>query len=108
MSSNLSPAAKLTALVLAAPKLKPYDDSQDLRPYCALRRASVAMHGVGHGAALVDVAAELGFTPDGAVGIMNGWDRAEGTLPPFTEQDSNEYLAGEQLGERLHALVHSS
>jgi hypothetical protein len=106
MSTNLSPEQYLTALVLAAPRKKPYGDTEDMRPYCALMRANVARG--NHHYNLIAFAVELGFSRAQARGIMRGWDMADGRRPGLEENAAawpRETAAGEKIGRRLHALV---
>jgi hypothetical protein len=106
MSDNLSPEQYLTALVLSAPRHKPYGDDVDLRPYCGFMRANVALgNRYSH---LVDFALSIGFSRARARGVMRGWDIASGRRPCNQDQVAawpNETAAGERIGRRLHALV---
>lgn len=104
MSTNITPAARLTALVLSAPSTPPADD---LRPYCALARANAAAGGAHNN--LIDFAAELGFTRDDTFGIMNGWDRASGARPVYKSAvGMPECAHGERLGEKLYHLIQAA
>lgn len=103
MSTNITREHRLTALVLTAPDVSPHPQLK--RPYCAWSRAQVAL---GRRGDLFSTASELGFSWHEAVGVMRGWDGAEGRKKLF--QDDAEFLPddvarGEAIGARLHALV---
>lgn len=109
MSTNLSPEQKLTMLALAAPDRCPYSAADDCRPYCLFRRAQVASDVALHEhLGLLDFASELGFDWLEAMGVMRGWDRADGKHPCFDDEAADHtarVARGEAIGARLHARL---
>lgn len=109
MSQNVTPEMKLTALALAAPIKRPYRDCDDLRPYCALSRAATALGRPTY--SIYEFGKALGFTRFEVLGIMRGWDLAEGHQPLFDdalERDPQAVTRGEAVGRRVHAALRAT